>query len=207
MDFKQFTIKSQEVIQKALELCTAEQQQLIEPAHLLKGIVQVDANVTDFIFQKLGINSGLILQKLDEIINQYPKVSGQQPYLSNATNEVLTQAKKYLKTFGDEFVAVEHLLLGVLAGSEKVAQLLKGQGLNEKKLIEVIKELRKGNKVTDQNAESKYRSLEKYSKNLNDLAKKEKLILSSVGMKKSGGSYKFWQEGPKIILFYWENRG
>ena len=175
MDFKQFTIKSQEVIQKALELCTAEQQQLIEPAHLLKGIVQVDANVTDFIFQKLGINSGLILQKLDEIISQYPKVSGQQPYLSNATNEVLTQAKKYLKTFGDEFVAVEHLLLGVLAGSEKVAQLLKGQGLNEKKLIEVIKELRKGNKVTDQNAESKYRSLEKYSKNLNDLAKKGKI--------------------------------
>ena len=175
MDFKQFTIKSQEVIQKALELCTSEQQQLIEPAHLLKGIIQEDANVTDFLFKKLGVNSDLILQKLDEIISKYPKVSGQQPYLSNATNAVITQAKKYLKTFGDEFVAVEHLLLGVLAGSEKVAQLLKDQGLNEKRLIEVIKELRKGNKVTDQNAESKYRSLEKYSNNLNDLAKKGKI--------------------------------
>ncbi|EPR68880.1 ATP-dependent chaperone ClpB [Cyclobacterium qasimii] len=175
MDFKQFTIKSQEVIQKAVELCTSEQQQLIEPGHLLKGIIQEDANVTEFLFKKLGVNSDLILLKLDEIISKYPKVSGQQPYLSNATNDVITQAKKYLKTFGDEFVAVEHLLLGVLAGSEKVAQLLKDQGLNEKRLIEVIKELRKGNKVTDQNAESKYRSLEKYSKNLNDLAKKGKI--------------------------------
>ena len=175
MDFKQFTIKSQEVIQKAVELCTAEQQQLIEPAHLLKGIIQEDANVTDFLFKKLGVNSDVVLLKIDEIISKYPKVSGQQPYLSNATNAVITQAKKYLKPFGDEFVAVEHLLLGVLAGSEKVAQLLKDQGLNEKRLIEVIKELRNGNKVTDQNAESKYRSLEKYSKNLNDLAKKGKI--------------------------------
>ncbi|MEX2566718.1 MAG: Clp protease N-terminal domain-containing protein, partial [Cyclobacteriaceae bacterium] len=166
MDFKQFTIKSQEAIQKALELCTAEQQQLIEPAHLLKGIMQEESNVSEFLFQKLGVNARLVQQKLDEIIKQFPKVTGQQPYLSNGTNQVLQKAKDYLKTFGDEFVAVEHLILGVLAGTDKAGQLLKDLGITEKKLIEGIKELRKGNKVTDQNAESKYRALEKYSKNL-----------------------------------------
>lgn len=175
MDFKQFTIKSQEAIQKALELCSAEQQQMIEPAHLLKGILHEDSNVTEFLFKKLGVNSTLVQQKLEEIIKQFPKVSGQQPYLSNATNDVFQKAKEHLKTFGDEFVAVEHLVLGILAGSDKAAQLLKDQGISEKALIEAIKELRKGNKVTDQNAESKYRSLEKYSKNLNELAKKGKI--------------------------------
>ncbi|MFN3801068.1 Clp protease N-terminal domain-containing protein, partial [Belliella pelovolcani] len=175
MDFKQFTIKSQEAIQKAAELTLAEQQQVIEPAHLLKGIFSEDENVTDFIFKKLSVNKNLIAQKLEELIKSFPKVSGQQPYLSNSANQVLTKAKDYLKTFGDEFVAIEHLLLAVLNGSDKSAQLLKDQGLNEKNLIEAIKELRKGNKVTDQNAESKYRALEKYSKNLNEMAKKGKI--------------------------------
>ncbi|MFD2202337.1 ATP-dependent chaperone ClpB [Shivajiella indica] len=175
MDFKQFTIKSQEAIQKAAELATAEQQQAIESAHILKGIFAEDENVTDFLFKKLSVNKVLITQKLEEIIKSFPKVSGQQPYLSNSGNQVLTKSKDYLKTFGDEFVAIEHLILAILAGSDKTAQLLKDQGLTEKSLIEAIKELRKGNKVTDQNAESKYRALEKYSKNLNDLAKKGKI--------------------------------
>jgi ATP-dependent Clp protease ATP-binding subunit ClpB len=175
MDFNQFTIKSQEAVQKAVELCAAEQQQVIEPAHLLKGILTEDENVTDFLFKKLGVNKTLINQKLEEIIKSFPKVSGQQPYLSNAANQVLTKAKDYMKPFGDEFVAVEHLLLAILAGNDKAAQLLKDQGIKEKPLIEAIKELRKGNKVTDQNAESKYRSLERYSKNLNDLAKQGKI--------------------------------
>jgi ATP-dependent Clp protease ATP-binding subunit ClpB len=175
MDFKQFTIKSQEAIQKAAELAMAEQQQAIEPAHLLKGIFSEDENVTDFLLQKLAVNKTLVVQKTDEIIRGLPKVSGQQPYLSNAANQVMVKAKDYLKNFGDEFVAIEHLLLGILAGTDKTAQLLKDQGMSEKALIEAIKELRKGNKVTDQNAESKYRALEKYSKNLNDLAKKGKI--------------------------------
>lgn len=175
MDFKQFTIKSQEAVQKAAELAMAEQQQAIEPAHLLKGIFSEDENVTDFLFKKLAVNKTLVGQKTDEIIKSLPKVSGQQPYLSNAANQVMVKAKDYLKTFGDEFVAIEHLLLGILAVTDRTAQLLKDQGLNEKALIEAIKELRKGNKVTDQNAESKYRALEKYSKNLNDLAKKGKI--------------------------------
>ncbi|QDH78133.1 ATP-dependent chaperone ClpB [Echinicola soli] len=175
MDFKQFTIKSQEAIQKAAELCMAEQQQAIEPAHVLKGILAEDESVVDFVFKKLGVNRKLISQKLEEIIQSFPKVSGQQPYLSNAGNQALAKAKGYLKTFGDEFVAIEHLLLGILSGSDKSAQLLKDQGMTEKGLIEAINELRQGNKVTDQNAESKYRSLEKYSKNLNELAKKGKI--------------------------------
>jgi len=175
MDFNQFTIKSQEAVQKAVELCVAEQQQVVEPAHLLKGILTEDENVTDFLFKKLGTNKTLISQKLEEIIKSFPKVSGQQPYLSHAANQALTKAKEYLKPFGDEYVAIEHLLLAILAGNDKAAQLLKDQGLSEKPLVEGIKELRKGNKVTDQNAESKYRSLERYSKNLNDLAKKGKI--------------------------------
>jgi len=175
MDFKQFTIKSQEAIQKAAELTMAEQQQVIEPAHILKGILTEDENVTGFIFKKLGVNKTVVDQKLAELISSFPKVSGQQPYLSNGGNQVLNKAKDYLKTFGDEFVAIEHLLMGILAGSDKTAQLLKDQGVTEKSLINAIKDLRKGNKVTDQNAESKYRSLERYSKNLNELAKKGKI--------------------------------
>ncbi|WP_186753657.1 ATP-dependent chaperone ClpB [Echinicola salinicaeni] len=175
MDFKQFTIKSQEAVQKAAELCMAEQQQAIEPAHLLKGILSEDESVVDFVFKKLGVNQKMVTQKLEEIISSYPKVSGQQPYLSNAGNQVLAKAKGYLKTFGDEFVAIEHLLLGILSAGDKTSQLLKDQGVTEKALIEAIKELRQGNKVTDQNAEAKYRSLEKYSKNLNELAKKGKI--------------------------------
>ncbi|MBT0810967.1 ATP-dependent chaperone ClpB [Litoribacter ruber] len=175
MDFKQFTIKSQEAVQKAAELAMAEQQQAIEPAHLLKGILAEDENVTDFVFKKLGVNKAVLATKLDGLIQSFPKVSGQQPYLSNASNQVMTKAKDYLKTFGDEFVAIEHLTLGILAGSDKTAQLLKDQGVAEKPLINAIKELRKGNKVTDQNAESKYRSLERYSKNLNEMAQKGKI--------------------------------
>lgn len=175
MDFKQFTIKSQEAVQKAVELCGAEQQQVIEPAHLLKGILVEDENVTDFLFKKLGANKEIIKQKLEEIIKSFPKVSGQQPYLSNTSNQVLTKSKDFMKPFGDEFVAVEHLLLAILAGNDNTSRLLKDQGISEKPLIEAIKELRQGNKVTDPSAESKYRSLERYSINLNDMARKGKI--------------------------------
>src|SRR5690554_4785192 len=119
MDFNQFTIKSQEAIQKAVALCSAEQQQVLEPAHLLKGILTEDENVTDFLFKKSGANKTLIHQKLEGVIRTFPKASGQQPYLSNATNQVLTKAKDYLKPFGDEYVAIEHLLLAILAGNDK----------------------------------------------------------------------------------------
>lgn len=175
MDFNQFTVKSQEAVQKAAELAIAGQQQAIEPAHILKGILGEDENVVGFLFKKLGVNQSILEQKTDDLIKGLPKISGQQPYLSNSSNQVLAKAKDYLKTFGDEFVAIEHLMLGLLTGSDRTAQILKDQGLTEKALIEAIKELRKGNKVTDQNAESKYRALERYSKNLNELAKKGKI--------------------------------
>ncbi|MCH7411035.1 ATP-dependent chaperone ClpB [Belliella sp. DSM 111904] len=175
MDFNQYTIKSQEAIQKAAEFAISEQQQVVEPAHLLKGIFSEDENVVDFIFSRLKVNKESLVRRMDELIQSLPRGTGQQPYLSNATNNVLNAAKQFTKEFGDEFVTIEHLLLAILKGSGKTAQILKDHGLTEKATIEAIKELRKGNKVTDQNAESKYRALEKYSKNLNELAKKGKI--------------------------------
>ncbi len=177
MDFKQFTIKSQEAIQNAAELAAAMGSPAVETAHLLKGVFSEDAPISQFLLQRLGVNAQLLDQKLEEELQKLPKVSGgnQQPYLSSAANQAISKSKEYLKTFGDSYVALEHLLLGMLAGSDSISQLLKNQGVGEKVLIEAINELRKGNKVTDPNAESTYRALEKYSKNLNELAKKGKI--------------------------------
>lgn len=175
MDFKKYTIKSQEAIQKAAEIASGNQQQAIEPGHLLKAILLIDENVISFLLKKLGVNKGQLDIRLDEVVNGYPKVSGQQPYLSNDTHSALTKSMDYLKEFGDEFVAVEHIILGLLKGKEKVGGLLKELGFAEKHLIAAIKELRGGSSVTDQNAESKYQSLNRYSKNLNELAKSGKI--------------------------------
>jgi ATP-dependent Clp protease ATP-binding subunit ClpB len=177
MDFKQFTIKSQEAIQKAAELAAASGSPAVETAHLLKGVFSEDAHISQFLLQRLAVNAQLLGQKLEQELQKLPKVSGdnKQPYLSSAANQAISKSKEYLKTFGDSYVALEHLLLGLLAGSDPIAQLLKNQGIGEKALIEAIHELRKGNKVTDPNAESTYRALEKYSKNLNEMAKKGKI--------------------------------
>ncbi len=170
MNFNNYTIKSQEVLQKASEIASGNDQQVIETGHILKAILQSDENLISFLLKKIGASRPAIETKLDEVINSYPKVSGGQPYLSNEAHKVLQKAEKHLKEFGDEFVAVEHLILGLLSGSDKVTQILKDAGFEEKGLIKAIKELRGGDKVTDKNAESKYRSLERYSRNLNDLA-------------------------------------
>lgn len=177
MDFKQFTIKSQEAIQKAAELAATSGSPAVETAHLLKGVFSEDTHISQFLLQRLAVNAQLLDQKLEQELQKFPKVSGdnQQPYLSAAANLAINKSKEYLKTFGDSYVALEHLLLGMLAGNDPIAQLLKNQGVGEKALIEAIHELRKGNKVTDPNAESTYRALEKYSKNLNELAKKGKI--------------------------------
>ncbi len=175
MNFNKYTIKSQEVIQKAADIASGNQQQAIEPGHLMKAILMSDENVISFLIKKLNVNRGLLESKLDEIIGSYPKVSGQQPYLSNDAHASLQAAEASLKEFKDEYIAVEHLLLGLYAGKDKVATLLKDAGFEKKALIAAIRELRGGSKVTDQNAESKYRSLERYSKNLNDLAKNGKI--------------------------------
>ncbi len=175
MNFDKFTIKSQEALQKSAEMATAMQQQAIEPGHLLKAILETDENVSNYIFKKLNINEQILESKLEEIVNSYPKVSGQQSYLSNTSNTVLQNAEKELREFKDEYVAVEHLLLALLATKDKVASLMKDVGFDRNSLIKAIKELRGGASVKDQNAEAKYKSLERYSKNLNDLAKKGKI--------------------------------
>ncbi len=175
MNFDKFTIKSQEALQKSAEMATAMQQQAIEPGHLLKAILETDENVSNYLFKKLNINEQILESKLEEIVNSYPKVSGQQSYLSNNSNTVLQNAEKELREFKDEYVAVEHLLLALLATKDKVASLMKDVGFDRNSLIKAIKELRGGASVKDQNAEAKYKSLERYSKNLNDLAKKGKI--------------------------------
>ena len=175
MNFDKYTIKSQEMLQSAMTDVSTRGQQAIETGHLLYALLKTDENVISFILKKLNINNNVLNTKLEEIIESYPTVSGQTPYLSNDANKALQAAEKSLKEFGDEYIAIEHVLIGLLAGSDKVASLLKDVGFNRKELIAAIAELRGGSKVTDPNAEGKYRSLERYSKNLNDLAKKGKI--------------------------------
>ncbi len=175
MNFEKFTIKSQEALQKSAEIALASQQQAIEPGHVLKAILETDEHVASYLVKKLAINKNLLDTKVEELLNSYPKVSGQQPYLSTAANTLLQQAEKELREFKDQYVAIEHLLLALLAGKDKAASLLRDVGFERTALVKAIKELRGGNTVTDQNAEAKYKSLERYSKNLNELAKKGKI--------------------------------
>ncbi len=175
MNFEKFTIKSQEALQKSAEIAMSKQQQAIEPGHLLKAILETDENVPNYVFKKLNINGTILSDKLDEIVNAYPRVTGQQPYLSGTTNTVLQNAEKELRELKDEYVSVEHLLLALLATKDKVSAIMKDAGFERAALLKAINELRGGSKVTDQNAEAKYKSLERYSKNLNDLAKKGKI--------------------------------
>ncbi|WKN31881.1 ATP-dependent chaperone ClpB [Porifericola rhodea] len=175
MNFNNYTIKAQEALQKATEIAASANQQAIEPAHLLKAVLQSDENIISFILNKLSVNRMALEQGAEEIISSYPKVSGQQPYLANDAAAALRKAESYLKEFDDEFITIEHMLLGLLAGSDKAAKLMKQQGIAEKELKQAIKELRGNDRVTDQNAEAKYQSLERYSKNLNQLAKAGKI--------------------------------
>ena len=176
MNFNIYTIKSQEVLNKANEIASSGGQQAIEPGHLLRAILQTDENVIDFLLKKLSINKEAIEAKLSGIISSYPKVSGtEQSFLSNDSAAALQKAEAAIKKYGDEFVAVEHLLIGILGGKDAVSSLLKELGFNIKDLESAIKELRGGDRVKDQNAESKYRSLERYSINLNEKAKNGKI--------------------------------
>ena len=177
MNFNQYTIKAQEVIQKASEIALANGQQAIETGHILKAILDEDANTSAFLLNKVGSKQETILAKLETIIATYPKVSGgtAQVYVSNDANQALSKTTNFIKEFGDEFVSVELLLLSLAAGKDSVASLLKENSLNEKNLKSAIKELRGKNTVKDQNAENKYQALSRYSKNLNDLARKGKI--------------------------------
>lgn len=175
MNLNNFTIKSQEAVQHAVQLATVNGQQAIENGHLLKGILEVDENVTPFILKKLNVNTAMFIKTLDKIVEGYPKVSGGQPYLSNAANQTIAKASSYLKEWNDEYVSIEHLLWAILSTKDTISQLMKDNGITEKDLKAAITELRKGSKVTSQSAEETYNSLNKYAINLNDQAKKGKL--------------------------------
>jgi ATP-dependent Clp protease ATP-binding subunit ClpB len=175
MNFNKYTIKSQEVIQQASEIALGNGQQAIETGHLMKAILTSDENMMGFLLKKLNVNRAQLEPRLNETVTAYPKVSGGNPYLSNEAAAALQKAESLLKEFGDEYVAVEHILLGILTGRDKVAQLLKDAGFTEKELKKAINELRGGAKVTDQNAEAKYKSLERYSINLTERAKAGKI--------------------------------
>ncbi|WP_316736632.1 ATP-dependent chaperone ClpB [Pedobacter aquatilis] len=175
MNFNNFTIKAQEAIQQASEIAQGNQQQAIETAHLLKGLLTVDENVVSYVLKKLNVNLSGLNQKLDAEISKFPKVSGSNVYLSSNANNVLQKAQSFLKEFKDEFVSIEHVLLGILAVNDNTSKLLKEQGVTEKDLKKAITELRGDNRVTDQNAEATYQALGKYARNLNEYAESGKL--------------------------------
>lgn len=175
MNLNNFTIKAQEAVQHAQQIAMQEQHQAIEPAHLLKGILQVDENVTPFVLKKLGVNFDNIKKATDSIIQSYPSVSGGSQYLSRTATEVLQKANTYLRDFGDEFVALEHILLALLSVKDSTTQMLKDAGITEKALKAAIEELRKGRRVTTHSAENSYNALGKYAVNLNEMARNGKL--------------------------------
>lgn len=168
MDFNNFTIKAQEAIQNATDIATANQNQAIEPAHILKGILQADENVIIHLLKRYGIDINRINSELDNIINSFPKITGANLYLSNESNSTLLKANKYRQEMKDEFTTVEHILLGLLSQNDKASKILKENNVTEQNLKAAILDLRKGSTVTGQNAEATYNALSKYAINLNE---------------------------------------
>jgi ATP-dependent Clp protease ATP-binding subunit ClpB len=164
MNLNRYTIKAQEAIQNAVDFAENRQQLAIEPGHLLQAILQTEEHSVRFLLDKLAVNRALLMRKLDDLVDSYPKASGQQPYLSSNSNTALRKAEAYSKNFKDEFIAIEHLLLGLAANNDGLGSLMKETGFEERSLTKAIQELRGTNRVADQNAEAKYRSLERYSK-------------------------------------------
>ena len=175
MNFNNFTIKAQEAVQKAIDLAQAGNQQMIEPAHVLKGVMLVGENVINFLFQKLGVNVRNLETVVDREIESYPRVSGGEPMLSRETNAVFTKASDFASKMGDQFVSLEHLLLAIISEKNSASQLMKNAGISQNTLQTAINELRKGEKVTSQSAEDTYQALSKYAVNLNERARNGKL--------------------------------
>lgn len=175
MNLNNFTIKAQEAVQQAVQLVTKNNQQVIEPVHLLKAVIMTGESVTNFIFQKLGVNAQNLNMVLDRQIESYPKVSGGEPYLSSESNAVLQKAIDYSSKMGDQYVSLEPIILALFTEKSTASQILKDAGVTEKELRQAIEELRKGNKVTSQSAEETYDALGKYAINLNERARSGKL--------------------------------
>lgn len=176
MDFNQYTIKSRDAVQKAQQIALGNGNQAIEPAHILKGMMETEQDVLDFIIEKQSGNLEHIKQELTDIISRFPKVQGGSGnHLSNDANKILISSMDEAKKMKDEYISLEHLLLGILKNNSNISQLLKDQGISYDSSIEAINELRKGQKVTSENAEETYNSLNKYAKNLTELAREGKL--------------------------------
>ena len=176
MTFDKFTIKAQEAVQAAVNTAQRNGQQTIEPVHILSGIIEKAPDVTNYIFQKLGMNGGQISMLLQQELQHLPRVQGGgQPYLSNDTNQILINAEDTAKKMGDEFVSVEPILLAILKGNSTAARILKDAGANEKDMLAAIQALRQGQNVKSQSADENYQSLEKYAKNLVEQARSGKL--------------------------------
>ena len=175
MDFTKFTIKSQEALQSAQNISEENGQQAIELAHVLKAVFKEDKDVVPYLLTKLNVNKAILESALDKIIESYPKVSGGQVYFSNNTQKTLTNSIQEAKSFGDEFVSIEMLLFSMLDSSDTIGRLLKDNKITKSNLKQVIMDLRNGEKVTSNSQEGTYNSLEKFAKNLNELAKAGKL--------------------------------
>lgn len=175
MDFNKLTIKSQEALQQSQVIAQGLENQAIEPAHLLKALLESEASVITFILKKQNSNLAYINSELDSILNSLPKVSGGQIYLSQNSNKALNEALLESTKMKDEFISLEHIFLGLLSVNDNTSQLLKNQGVTKEGVIKAIEEIRKGERVTSQSAEDTYNSLNKYAKNLNELAQNGKL--------------------------------
>ncbi len=175
MNLNNLTIKSQEALQQAQQIAQANGQQQLENEHIFKGILEVDENVAPFILKKLNVNVELFKKVLESTIQSFPKVSGGDLMLSRDAANTLTEANIIAKKMNDEYVSIEHLLLAIFKSKSKVAQILKDQGVTEKGLEAAIQEIRKGERVTSASAEETYNALNKYAKNLNELARTGKL--------------------------------
>ena len=174
MNFNNFTIKSQEAIQKAIEITRGAGNQAIEPVHLLKGVMTEGESLINFIFSKVGANAATLMRQVDTKIAAEPKVSGGEPYLSRSSNDVLQKALDIAKKQGDEYVTLEALLLAIFTVNSPASTILKDAGLSQRDLEAAITELRKGKKATDQSAEDTYQALSKYAINLNERAREGK---------------------------------
>ncbi|HDR88574.1 MAG TPA: ATP-dependent chaperone ClpB [Bacteroidetes bacterium] len=175
MNLNQFTIKAQEAVQHAFQIAEGFGHQAIEPGHLLKGVLHHGENISSYLLGKLQISESGLEQVLDSILQSYPRVSGGEPYLSQAGNKALQQAISKSKSMGDQFVSVEHILLGILAGNDQVSRMMKDQGITEKALMQAIGSLRKGARVNSQTAEDTFDSLNRFAINLNEMARTGKL--------------------------------
>jgi ATP-dependent Clp protease ATP-binding subunit ClpB len=175
MNFNNFTIKAQEAVQKSIEIAQGNNQQMIEPAHILKGIMIVGENVTSFLFNKLTVNSQNLERVVDAEIQSFPRVSGGEPMLSRETNAVFQKAADFAGKMDDQFISIEHLLLGILDEKNSASKMMKDAGISVNQLQSAINDLRKGDKVTSQTAEDTYQALGKYAVNLIEKAREGKL--------------------------------